>query len=39
MPDEVYLKPRGVKMFIYGSTLFDIEQKEKEAKKAKAKRG
>lgn len=30
MPDEVYNKPRGVRMFIYGSTLFAIEQIEKD---------
>lgn len=29
MPDEIYLKPRGVKNFIYASTLLRIEQEEK----------
>lgn len=29
MPDEVYNKPRGVKNFIYASTLIKIEQIEK----------
>lgn len=33
MPDEVYSKPRGVKNFIYASTLLRIEADEKAAKK------
>jgi hypothetical protein len=38
MPDEVYNKPRGVKNFIYASTLLRIEQEEKEANKPKSAR-
>lgn len=38
MPDEVYNKPRTVRMFIYGSTLFAIEELEKEEAKRKAAR-
>jgi hypothetical protein len=30
MPDEIYHKPRGVKNFIYASTIFKIEQEEKQ---------
>jgi hypothetical protein len=33
MPDEIYAKPRGVKNFIYASTLLQIEMEEKAAKK------
>jgi hypothetical protein len=29
MPDTVYTKPRGVKNFIYASTLLKLEQLEK----------
>lgn len=33
MPDEIYTKPRGVKNFIYASTLLRLEQEEKANKK------
>lgn len=33
MPDEIYKKPRGVKNFIYASTLLRLEEEEKAAKK------
>jgi len=33
LPDEIYVKPRGVKNFIYASTLLRIEQEEKANKK------
>lgn len=29
MPDELYKKPRGVKNFIYASTLLKIEEQDK----------
>jgi hypothetical protein len=32
MPDEVYKKPRGVKNFIYASTLVYIEEQQKNNK-------
>jgi hypothetical protein len=29
MPDEIFAKPRGVKNFIYASTLLHLEAEEK----------
>jgi hypothetical protein len=33
MPDEIFNKPRGVKNFIYASTLLRIDEDKKAAKK------
>lgn len=32
MPDEIYSKPRGVKNFIYASTLVRLDEEEKAKK-------